>query len=119
MSSAARRWPNHAGGDEISEAVVRCVERGELGDWATPVCDDDLFAGLDAVDVLAQTVLQLTDPDLGPRSGYLHRFIVATPAARSTLLFRTPMRGRIGRTHTYRHPPPSARSAQYGTYVLA
>ena len=97
MSSAARRWSNHAGGDKVSEAMVRCVEWRESGDWATSIGDDEFFTGLDAIDVLAQTVLQLTDPDLGPRSSYVHGSSVATSTATTDGVRRKWMR-RAGET---------------------
>ncbi len=64
MTSTARWWSNHAGSDKGSEAIVRCVERRELGHRATPICHDHFFTGFDAIDVLAETVLQVADPDL-------------------------------------------------------
>ena len=64
MTSAARWWPNHASGDKVSEAIVRCVEWREFGDRATPIRHDHFFAGLHAIDVLAETILQVADPDL-------------------------------------------------------
>ena len=64
MTSAARWWPNHASGDKVSEAIVRCVEWRQFGDWTTPICDDHLFAGLHAIDVFAETILQIADTDL-------------------------------------------------------
>ena len=81
MTSAARGWSNHASGDEVGEAIVWCVEWGEFGDRAASICDDHLFAGLDAIDVLAETVLEVTDPDLRPRSSYVHTISVATSTA--------------------------------------
>ena len=63
MSSAARGWSNHASGDEVSEAIVRRVERRELGNRATPIRHDHFFTGHDAIDVLAETVLQVANPD--------------------------------------------------------
>ncbi len=53
MSGAARRWPNHTSCDEVSEAIVWRVERRQLGDRATPICDDHFLTGLNATDVLA------------------------------------------------------------------
>jgi len=64
MTSAARRWPNHASSDKVSEAIVRCVEWRELGNRATPIRHDHLFTGLHTIDVLAETILQVADPDL-------------------------------------------------------
>ena len=78
MARAAARWPNHAGGDEVSEAIIRCVEWREFGNRSTPVRHDHLFAGLHTVEVLAETVFEVADPDLRPRSSYLHGIIVAT-----------------------------------------
>ena len=64
MTSAARgRW-NYASGDKVSKAIVRCVEWREFGDRATPIRHDHFFTGLDAIDVLAETILQVADPDL-------------------------------------------------------
>lgn len=64
MTSAARWWPDHASGDKVSEAIVRCVEGREFGDRAASIRHDHLFTGLDAIDVLAETVLEVADPDL-------------------------------------------------------
>lgn len=64
MTSAARGWPNYASGDEVSEAIIRRVERGESGNRTTSIRHDHLFTGLHAIDVLAETILQVADPDL-------------------------------------------------------
>lgn len=64
MTSATRWWPNHASGDKVSEAIVRCVEWREFGNRATPIRDDHFFPGLHAIDVLAETILQVADPNL-------------------------------------------------------
>jgi len=64
MASAARRWPNHPGGDEVGKAIVWCVEWTEFGDGATPVGDDHFFTGFYAIDVFAQTILEIADSDL-------------------------------------------------------
>lgn len=64
MTSAARWWSNHASGYEVSKAIVRCVEWRELGNRATPIRHDHFFTGLYATDVLAETILQVADPDL-------------------------------------------------------
>jgi hypothetical protein len=64
MTSAARWRPNHASGDKVSEAIVWCIESREFGNRATPIRHDHLFTGLHAIDVLAETVLQVADPDL-------------------------------------------------------
>lgn len=66
MSCAARRWSDHAVGNQVGEAVVWCVERGEFGDRATPIGHDHFFTSRHAIDVPAQTVLQFADSDLGP-----------------------------------------------------
>lgn len=66
MASPARGWSDHPGGDEVGEAVIWCVEGGESGDRPAPICDDQFFAGLNAIDVLAQTILEVADPDLRP-----------------------------------------------------
>ncbi len=66
MTSAARGWSDHPSSDEVSETIVRGVERREFRDGATPICDDHFFTGLHAIDVLAQTILEVTDPDLRP-----------------------------------------------------
>jgi hypothetical protein len=84
MSSPAGWWSNHACCDEVSEAIVRCVDGRQSGDGATSIGDDHFFTGLDAIDVLAETILQIADPHLGPGSGYIHDFSVATLAIRST-----------------------------------
>jgi hypothetical protein len=84
VTSAARGWSNHASGDEVSEAIIGCVEWRELGNRATPVRHDHFFTGLDAIDVLAETILQVADPDLRPRSSYVHTISVATSIALST-----------------------------------
>lgn len=64
MPSPACGWPNYASGDKVSKAMVRCVEWREFGNRATPIRHDHLFTGLDAIDVLAETILQVADPDL-------------------------------------------------------
>jgi len=64
MTNAARGGPNHPSGDEISKSIVWCVEWTEFGDRATPICDDHFFASPYAIDVLAQTILEVADPDL-------------------------------------------------------
>lgn len=64
MASSARGWSNHASRDKVGEAIIRCVERRELGNRATPIRHDHFFAGLHAIDVLAEAVLQVADPDL-------------------------------------------------------
>jgi len=84
MPSAARWWSNHACCDEIRETIVRCVDGRQSGDGATSIGDDHFFTGLHAIDVLAETILQLADPHLGPGSSYIHDSSVATPAIRST-----------------------------------
>ena len=84
MSSAAGWWPNHACRDEVSETIVRCVDRRQSGDGATPIGDDHFFTGLDAIDVLAETILQIADPHLRPGSSYIHDSSVATQTIRST-----------------------------------
>lgn len=83
MTRAARGWSNHANGDEVGEAIVWRIEWREPGDRATPICDDHFFASLDATDVLAETVLELANPDLRSRSSYIHRSSVATSLSRS------------------------------------
>ena len=64
MTSAARWWSDHASGDKVSEAIVWCVKRRELGNRATPIRHDHFFAGLHAIDVLAETILEIADSDL-------------------------------------------------------
>lgn len=64
MTRSGRGWSNHASGDKVSEAIVGCVEWRELGNWAASIGDDHFFTGLDAIDVFAETVLQVSDPDL-------------------------------------------------------
>ncbi len=64
MTSAARGWSNYASGDEVSEAIIRRVERRESGNRTTSIRHDYLFTGLHAIDVLAETILQVADPDL-------------------------------------------------------
>lgn len=64
MPSAARGWSNHASSDEVSEAIVGGVEWGEFGNRATPIRHDHFFTGLDSIDVLAETIFQVADPDL-------------------------------------------------------
>lgn len=64
MTSAARRWSNHASGDKVSEAIVRCVEWRELGNRTTPNRHDHFFTRLHAIDVPAETILEVADPDL-------------------------------------------------------
>lgn len=64
MASTACGCSDHPSGDQVCEAIVWCVERRELGDWAAPIRDDHFFTGLHAIDVLAQTILEVADPDL-------------------------------------------------------
>lgn len=85
VTSGARWWSNHAGGDEVRKAMFWCVEWTESGDRTTPIGDDDLVAGLHAIDVLAEAVLELADPDLRPRSSYVHGPGVATSIAGRSL----------------------------------
>jgi hypothetical protein len=66
MARAARGCSNYSSGDEICEAIVRCVECREFGDRASPIRDDHFFAGHHAIDVPAQTILEVADPDLQP-----------------------------------------------------
>ena len=90
MTSAARGWSNHASGDEVSEAIVWCVEWREFGDRSTPICDDHLFTRLDAADVLAETILEVADADLRSRSSYFHTISVAILAGLSMDHFGKP-----------------------------
>ena len=83
MPSPAGWWSNHACCDEVSETIVRCVDGRQSGDGATSIGDDHFFTSLDAIDVLAETILQLADPHLGPGSSYIHDSSVATPTTRS------------------------------------
>ena len=64
MTSAARGWSNHASGDKVSEAIVRRVEWRKLGNRTTSIRHDHCFTGLDSIDVLAETIFQVADPDL-------------------------------------------------------
>jgi len=64
MTSAARWGSDHASGDEVSESIVRCVEWREFGNRATSIRHDHFFAGLHAIDVLAEAIFQVADPDL-------------------------------------------------------
>lgn len=64
MARAARWWPNDAGGYQVGEAIVRCVEWGKLRNRATPIRHDHFFTSLDAIDVLAETILEVADADL-------------------------------------------------------
>jgi hypothetical protein len=64
MTGAARWWSHHASGDKVSEAIVWCVEWRELGNRATPIRHDHFLAGLHTIDVLAETILEIADPDL-------------------------------------------------------
>ncbi len=66
MTTAACGWPDHPGGDEVSKAIVWGIEWREFGDGATPICDDHFFTSLYAIDVLAQTILEVADSDLRP-----------------------------------------------------
>ena len=66
MARAARGCSNYSSGDEICEAIVGCVEWRKFGDRASPIRDDHFFTGHHAIDVLAQTILQVADPDLRP-----------------------------------------------------
>lgn len=85
MPSPARWWSNHACCDEVSETIVRCVDGRQSGDGATSIGDDHFFTGLHAIDVLAETILQIADPHLGPGSSYIHDSSVATQTIRSRI----------------------------------
>ena len=115
MTSAARRWSNHTGGDKVSEAIVWCVEWRKLGNRAAPICHDHFFAGLDAIDVLAETILQFPNPDLRPRSSHVHAISVATSMPLST---RSSSLHPTARTHACQHRPEAAQGEQYGTSGL-
>lgn len=64
MARAALGWPNHASGDKVGETIIWRVEWREFGNRSTPICHDHLFAGPHTVEVLAETVLEVADPDL-------------------------------------------------------
>ena len=70
---------------------MRCVDGRQSGDRATSIGDDHFFTCLDAIDVLAETILQLADPHLRPGSSYVHDLSVATSVTLSTAP-RTPPR---------------------------
>ncbi len=70
MASSARWWSHDSRCHEIGETIIWCVERREFGNRATPIRDDHFFASLHPLDVLAQPVLQVPDPDLRPRCSY-------------------------------------------------
>jgi len=63
MASSAGGRSDDSGCDEVGKAIIWCVERREFGYWATPIRDDDLFAGPDTIDVLAQTVFEVSNPN--------------------------------------------------------
>lgn len=89
MTSSARGWSDNPGGDEVGESIIGRVERAKFGNRTTPIRDDHFFTALHAVDVLAQPILKVADPDLRPRSSYFHASIVATNAEQS---WRPPVR---------------------------
>jgi hypothetical protein len=64
MTGSADWCSDHPGSDEVREAIIWRVERGESGNRSTPIGHDYFFAGLHAVDVLAQSVLEVANPDL-------------------------------------------------------
>jgi len=101
VTTAARRWSNHPGGYEVSEAIVWCVEWRESGDRATSIGDDHLFTGLHAIDVLAETILEVANPDLRSRSSYVHTISVATSTALSTPFPESRCRDQPLETHAY------------------
>lgn len=84
MAGSTDRCSDHSGSDEVGEAIIWRVERGEPRDRSTAIGHDHHFTGLHAADVLAQTVLEVADPNLRPRSSYFHEFTVATQANQST-----------------------------------
>lgn len=63
MASSAGGRPDDSGCDKVGKAVIWCIERREFGNRATPIRDDDLFAGLHTIDVLTQTVLEVPNPN--------------------------------------------------------
>ena len=64
MPLSAGGSTHDAGGHELGETVVGCVERREPGDRTSANGDDHLLTGPDPIDVLAQTVLEVADADL-------------------------------------------------------
>jgi len=66
MAGSADRWSDHPGSDEVGEAIIWRVERGESGNRTAPIGHDHFFAGLHAIDVLTQPVLEVANPDLRP-----------------------------------------------------
>lgn len=98
MAGSADRCSDHPGSDEVREAIIWRADRRESGNRSTPIGHDHFFAGMHAVDVLAQPVLEFADSDLRPRSSYFHVFIVATTGRLSTRQFKNP-------------PPPCAARA--------
>ena len=59
------RSADHACRHEFSEAIGGLVDPGQPGDGTPSVGHDDLSACTDNIQVLAETVLQLSDADLG------------------------------------------------------
>lgn len=64
MASSAGGRTDDSGCDKVGKTIIWCVDRRELGDRATPVRDDDLFAALHTIDVLAQSVLEVPNSNL-------------------------------------------------------
>ena len=64
MTGAAPWRSNNASGNKVGKPIIGRVKRRELGDRPTPVCDDHFFTSLHATDVLAETILEIANPDL-------------------------------------------------------
>ena len=82
-ATAAARGSNHPGFDEIGEPVLGGVDREEAGNRPPPIGDDDLLAGTHSVEVSAEVVLELPNPDLGSVRSHIHETMVATSNGRS------------------------------------
>lgn len=63
MPSRARGRTDDPGRYKVGEPVVGRVDRRQSGNRPTAIGHDDLVAVPDAIDVSAQSVLEIPDPD--------------------------------------------------------
>lgn len=78
MAFATRRSAHHALSDEISQAILTGIDCRQTCDGASSIGHDHFFASANTVDVPAEPVLELADPDFGSLGGYIHDASVAT-----------------------------------------
>lgn len=78
MALRTDRSADHSRCHEVRQAVIGGVHCGQPCDRASSIGDNHFLAGAYTVDVLAQAVLEFTDPDLGTDCSYIHADSVAT-----------------------------------------